>query len=597
MSIFQSLSHWNRRRLQRRKFDKISQQAWSYAHWIDANERLSDDLQRQLAREGLNPGQPVSVLMLLSSQQQDDGVGTLQSIGAQWHKDVEICLACEGPPNGALARELVAHRASGMQIKVVDATQQGEAEQMARLLELATGDLVMRLLPGDQLPRYALSAFVKAFDRWPSAQWVYADEDTLKPDGTREDPWFKPDWNELLFLAQDHASNAVMVRRDLILQAGGYLPSVAGAVQRDLLLRCLSRLNRDHIRHVPLVLIHTRKVQADVSASRQAVTAYFERMEVSVDVQVDGPDLHAAYRLPAALPKVTVLILTRDRPQLLDRCVRSVIEQTHYASLEFLIVDNGTVDPKALKLLEELAEDPRVTLVRDDSPFNFSALNNRAAQVAQGDFLCLLNNDIEVLNPEWLSEMMAVALQPGIGAVGARLWFPDGRLQHAGITLGIGGAAGHPFRLQRREDPHYRRRPNVAHELSAVTAACLVTPRSLYAELGGMDEKAFQVAFNDVDYCLKVRRAGHRIALVPRAELIHHESVSRGYEDTDEKKRRFMVERQNLITRWSHWLSSDPAYNPNLTVDDDSYGVAKFSRLTPGMWFLGEHGAWGSGHR
>jgi len=264
---------------------------------------------------------------------------------------------------------------------------------------------------------------------------------------------------------------------------------------------------------------------------------------------------------------------------LLRRCVSSVLEKTDYPNYEVLIVDNGSDDRDVLEFLDRVVADRRAQVRRDDRPFNFSALNNRAVEVARGELVGLINNDIEVVNRSWLTEMVGIALQPGVGAVGARLWYPDNTLQHGGIVLGVGGVAGHSHRRLPRGADGYFNRANLIQSLSAVTAACMIIRKRIYLEAGGLDEKHLAVAFNDVDFCLKVRELGYRNVWTPYAELYHHESATRGYEDSPEKRGRFATEVAYMKQRWGTILRNDPAYSPNLTLDREDFSIAWPSRL------------------
>jgi len=276
---------------------------------------------------------------------------------------------------------------------------------------------------------------------------------------------------------------------------------------------------------------------------------------------------------------VTLIIPTRNGLALLRRCVSSVLEKTDYPNYEVLIVDNGSDDRDVLEFLDRVVADRRVQVRRDDRPFNFSALNNRAVEVARGELVGLINNDIEVVNRSWLTEMVGIALQPGVGAVGARLWYPDNTLQHGGIVLGVGGVAGHSHRRLPRGADGYFNRANLIQSLSAVTAACMIIRKRIYLEAGGLDEKHLAVAFNDVDFCLKVRELGYRNVWTPYAELYHHESATRGYEDSPEKRGRFATEVAYMKQRWGNILRNDPAYSPNLTLDREDFSIAWPSRL------------------
>jgi GT2 family glycosyltransferase len=278
------------------------------------------------------------------------------------------------------------------------------------------------------------------------------------------------------------------------------------------------------------------------------------------------------FAVPVPAPKVSIIIPTRDRAELLRQCIDSVQQKTTYPSYEIIVVDNGSTEEATLQYFAAIASDD-VRILRDDSPFNFSALNNRAVGHATGEFVCLLNNDIEVITPDWLDELIGIAAQPGIGAVGARLWYPDDTIQHGGVILGIGGVAGHIHHGLRRGQTGYFDRAVLTQNLSAVTAACLVIRKAIYAEVGGLDEQ-LAVAFNDIDFCAKVASAGYRNAWTPHAELYHHESASRGSDIAPEKLERFQREIRWMQNRWRDFLTSDPAYNPNLSLESTPFTLA-----------------------
>lgn len=419
------------------------------------------------------------------------------------------------------------------------------------LVESVREPLVMMLEPGAILAPHATSEFAHARAAMPDAKVFYCDSDTWFDARSRVDPCFKPAWNAVLFDAHDYIGPSWAASTDGL--------RVAIADQRtshapDLLRACLMGLDERQVVHIPKMLYH----RAPAAGTQAPVAPPARPLS-------DGP-------------KVSIVIPTRDRLPLLRTCVAGVRERTDYSDAELVVIDNGSTEAETLEYLADLGSQPRCRVVRDDSPFNFSALVNLGALSSDGEFLCLLNNDIEVISGQWLGELMAHAIRPGVGAVGAKLYYPDDTVQHGGILLGIGGVAGHAHHGFRRGDAGYQGRADLPQELSGVTAACMVVRREAFEEVGGFDE-SFPVAFNDVDFCLRLRQAGWRIVYAPRCELYHHESVSRGKEDTQAKQARFDSEVARMRERWSGILISDPAYNPNLTLDASDFSPSFPPRL------------------
>jgi GT2 family glycosyltransferase len=303
-----------------------------------------------------------------------------------------------------------------------------------------------------------------------------------------------------------------------------------------------------------------------------ACVVHLAKLLAHTHVPVPLPAIQRPVRNIANPPRVSLIIPTRDGADVLATCVRSIRRITDYPDYEIIIVDNGSAQDETKRLFAEFATDPAIRILPRPEPFNFSRLNNAAAREATGSLLALVNNDIEVTQPGWLIEMVALALRPEAGCVGAKLLYPDGRIQHAGIEIGLGGVAGHGHRFARGDDPGYLGRLRVVHEVSAVTAACLVIRREVYEAVGGLDEE-LTVAFNDVDFCLKVRAAGYLNLWTPFAELIHHESASRGRDLTPAKARRFADEYATMQRRWGAQLLSDPYYSPHLTYDREDYSL------------------------
>lgn len=413
-------------------------------------------------------------------------------------------------------------------------------------LAAAKGEFVLPLAAGTRLRPHALLDFVLTIEQVPDTQLVYADEDRIDPSGRRGDWRFKPAWSPNLFDATNYLGSLTLMRAETARRLGGWRSDVPDA-QHDLVLRLTREAAPRSVVHIAKVLAHVGGPPSSPSVRRFAP-------------EIPNP------------PRVSLIIPTRDGADVLATCIRSIRSLTRYPDYEIIIVDNGSVQDETKRLFAELAADPAIRILPRPEPFNFSRLNNAAAREATGDILALVNNDIEVTQGEWLVEMVALAQRPDAGCVGAKLLYPDRRIQHAGIVLGLGGVAGHGHRFARADDPGYLGRLRAVHEVSAVTAACLVVRRAVFEAVGGLDED-LTVAFNDVDFCLKVRAAGYLNLWTPFAELIHHESASRGSDLTPAKAKRFADEYATMQRRWGEALLNDPYYSPHLTYDREDYSL------------------------
>lgn len=438
----------------------------------------------------------------------------------------------------------------------------------------------------DALAPDALLRVAEALASRPQLRLVYSDEDCIDARGQRSAGWFKPDWNLDLLRSQDFMSRLAVHDAALVREVGGLDAAQGEAAPYDLVLRCVERLAPAQIAHLPLVLYHRHVAaaghdgHADLSGGapaggEQALQAHLARGGVAASVQRGSFGFKVRYALPAQAPLVSLIIPTRNALALVRQCIESILAKTAYPAVEIILVDNGSDDPEALRYFDALAQRPNVRVLRDDSPFNYSALNNRAAAVARGEILGLVNNDIEAITPDWLADMVGIALQPGVGAVGARLWYPDRTLQHGGVVLGYrGGVANHAHRGLPQGEPGYFGRAALTQGFSAVTAACLVVRKRLYDELGGLDEEHLTVAFNDIDFCLRLREAGYRNVWTPEAELFHHESATRASDFSGPALQRFLREEKFMRERWGALLSADPAYNPNLSLAAEDFSYA-----------------------
>jgi GT2 family glycosyltransferase len=477
-----------------------------------------------------------------------------------------------------------AHRDA--RVKVVYCNSHGHISVTSnRALTLATGDFVTFLDHDDELAPTALSEIVCEIRRKPELDIIYSDEDFIDPKGNRRAPHFKSDWNPYLLYSHNYVTHLCVYRRALVDEVGGFRTGVEGAQDYDLLLRCSRYTQASRILHIPKILYHWRMTDRSTAsgasrkgythaAGKRALLDYFSTAHVPV--RVDATDAENFYRVTfldsGPLPLVTLIIPTRDRVELLAKCVEGILERTDYRDLEILIVDNGSVEAQTQRYLQEIAQTSSVRVARLDEPFNFSRICNFAAGLARGEILGLLNNDVDVISSGWLDEMVMLARRPDVGCVGAKLYYADETVQHAGVILGLGGYAAHSHRCFPRGSGGYFNRLKVRQNVSAVTGACLVVRKAVYEQVDGMDER-LTVAYNDVDFCLKVLDAGYLNVFTPFAELYHFESKTRGYDDTAEKQVRFQREKDYLRQKWGDRISLDPYYNPNLTHAREDFSI------------------------
>ena len=458
-------------------------------------------------------------------------------------------------------------------------------------LRLATGDFVALLDHDDELAPTALYFVALALNKNRDLQLLYSDEDKLEEHNRRFEPYFKSDWNPELFLAQNFVSHLSVYRTDLIHRIGGFRIGFEGSQDYDLTLRCIEQIRPEEIEHLPWVLYHWRAGDQSTAsnptakpyaqeAARRAVQEHLKRTGIAgTVVPSHGVYLQTKYALPNERPMVSIIIPTRDQASALKKCVDSIFEKTDYPAYELIVLDNESYDAEALEFLAELKKRDGVRVERIDDAFNYSRLNNRGVELSRGSFVALLNNDVEVLHADWLTEMVSRAMQPKVAMVGARLWYPNGTIQHGGVILGAGGIAGHAHAGLRRGEPGYFARAHLAQDVSAVTTACALVKREVYLQVGGFDEN-LAVTFNDVDFCLRLREAGYRIVWTPYAELIHHESASRGFDNSAPKQVRFLAEVDYMKSKWGDILQRDPFYNPNLSLDENLFTLAFPPRTT-----------------
>jgi glycosyltransferase involved in cell wall biosynthesis len=530
----------------------------------------------------------VSVVVPVYNAEEDWLRRCIESVQAQAYPRWELCMADDASPAPHVARILNEYAAKDGRIRVVHRAQNGHISAASNsALAMATGEYVALLDHDDELHPLALFEVVRALQVHRSWQLIYSDEDKIDDDGRRYDPYMKPDWNYDLLLSQNCISHLGVYQRQLLLDVGGFREGYEGSQDWDLALRCIERLAPTNIGHIPRVLYHWRAIPGSTAtgvdeksyaraAAMKAIAEHLARVNANAEVQeIEGQpgNFRISYALPVPAPKVSLIIPTRDGVDLLKRCVDSILGLTTYDNYEIIIVDNQSRDRATLQYLRDVVADSRVSVITYDRPFNYSALNNYAVRQTHGELIGLVNNDIEVISPDWLQEMAGHAMRAEIGAVGAMLYYPNDTIQHAGVVLGVHGVAAHAYCGKPRGYPGQMGRAKLAQDMSAVTAACMLIRRKVFEEVNGLDE-SLRVAFNDIDFCLRVQQRGYRNLWTPFAELYHHESATRGYEDSPEKQARFRGEVESMLKKWSRELAADPVYSCNLALTGTPFELA-----------------------
>ncbi|MFZ2266511.1 MAG: glycosyltransferase family 2 protein [Azonexus sp.] len=584
-------------------FESHAPHALSYANWIRAVEtpQIPDRESQLLGMRQWAYRPSFSIILPTYNTPEAHLRACLDSVIDQTYPHWELCVADDASSKPHVREILSEYAARDSRIRLAFRDSNGHISAASNTaLTLASGDYIALLDHDDTLASHALYANACAIQRQPQAQLLYSDEDKLDENGERCDPFFKPDWSPDLLYSQNYIAHFSVYSRKLVESTGGFRSDFDGSQDYDLVLRSVAAIkDPTHIVHIPLALYHWRISENSTAggheqkhyaseAARKALQACFDASTDRVKVSITAPGVYRhRWSLPMPQPLVSLIIPTRDGHDHLKACIESIIRKTTYLHYEILLVDNQTTCGKTLSLMAELPKSSqgKVRVLPYDQPFNYSAINNYAAAQARGELIGLINNDIEVINGDWLSEMVSHAIRPDIGCVGAKLYYPDDTLQHCGVVLGIGGVAGHSHKHFPGSASGYFGRLRTIHNVSAVTGAALLIRKDSFDKVGGLDE-ALEIAFNDVDFCLRIARLGLRNLWTPFAELYHHESKTRGIENTPEKRTRFLREAQFMVARWGEMLAYDPYYNQNLTLSDESYALGGLvSELSGGAIF------------
>lgn len=558
-----------------------------YEQWYENHKALPEELEKQ-KNEKWKRKQLISIVVPVYNTPQVFLRQMIESVQNQSYSEWELCIGNASPENKEMKKILEEYK-NDARIKEVEIPEnKGISQNTNRAMEIASGEWIGLLDHDDLLAPNALYEIAKAVNEHPDAEVIYTDEDKVTTDLKEHfQPHLKPDFNLDLLRSNNYICHFFVASRDLIKRVGGFRPEFNGAQDYDLILRCTEQAKQ--IVHIPKILYHWRVHKASTAdnpaskmyafdAGKRAIEEHLVRCRTKGTVQ-HTKDL-GFYRVKYEVcgePLVSIIIPNKDQSEALKKCLDSIREKTSYRNYEIIIVENNSEEPETFAFYKKIAGE-KIKIVTWEGEFNYSAINNFGVRHARGDYLLLLNNDVEIINGDWLTEMLSHCQRKEVGIVGAKLYYPDNTIQHAGIIIGIGGIAGSVFVGLPRAFSGYLHKASIQLDLSAVTAACMLVKRSVFEQVGGLEEK-LKVAFNDVDFCLRVREKGYLVVYDPYAELYHYESKTRGAEDTKEKIRRFQTEIEYMRSHWIGLLKKgDPYYNCNLSLTKWDYSLKNNQR-------------------
>ena len=569
------------------KLTTVKERPVDYQKWLPKHLPGNAELEKQRkTRFELQP--KISIVVPLYKTDKEYLRQLIESVQAQTYGNWELCLSDGSGSQSPLKETLEEYRRQDERIRVVSSSEPLQISQNTNAaIAAATGDFIAFADHDDVLTPHALFECVKAYNENPKLEIFYSDEDKMTMDGNKFfQPHFKPDFNLDLLCSVNYICHLFVAKRTLIETVGVLRQEFDGAQDYDFIFRCVEATKENC--HVPKILYHWRSHEQSTSenpeskryafeAGQRAVQAHYDRIGVKAQVlQGEYLGLYRTRFLRDHDPLISIIIPNKDHIDDLRRCMESIEEKSTYRNYEYIIVENNSTEAETFAYYKKLeAENPKVNVIYWDGPFNYSAINNFGAEHAKGEYLLLLNNDTEIINPDCLEELLGYCMRPDVGIVGARLYYEDDTVQHAGVVLGFGGIAGHCFVQQPRSSTGYCHRIICAQDYSAVTAACMIVKKEIFDAVGGLSED-LQVAFNDIDFCIKVRDYGKLVVYNPYAELYHYESKSRGLEDTPEKIARFNKEIATLEQHWPDiFRKPDPYYNPNLTLDSQDFSLKR----------------------
>ena len=576
------LKHYGVKGFYARLLERFEEREVEYQEWYEKHKLSEEELARQRKKKWKDP---VVISVLVPAYRTPEAFlkQMMESVLLQTYPYLELCIADGSGTDDSVEKVVKEYQKKDPRVRYRRLEKnEGIAGNTNAAIEMASGDYLALFDHDDLLSPNALFEVASAIEK-EKADVIYTDEDKVTSDLKEHfQPHFKPDFNPDLLCANNYICHLFVVKRSLALKLGGQDPAYDGAQDYDFIFRCTE--NAEKIVHVAKILYHWRVHQASTAdnpssklyafdAGKRAIEAHLARIGAKAEVS-HTKDL-GFYRVKYQVqgnPLVSIVIPNKDEKETLKKCLESIWKKTSYSNYEIILVENNSTTQEIRDYYKELDGKERVRVVYWDKEFNYSAINNFGISHAKGEYILCLNNDITVISPDWMEELLANCQRPEVGIVGARLYYPDNTIQHAGIVLGMGGCAGSLFVGLARSRGGYLHKAALQQDLSAVTAACFMVKKEVFEKAGGFEEK-LAVAFNDVDFCLKVRHAGYLVVYDPYAELYHHESKTRGYENTEAKKRRFQEEIEYMRCHWMPDILRDPYYNENLSLKASDYSL------------------------
>ena len=576
------LKHYGVKGFYARLLERFEEREVEYQEWYEKNKPSEEELARQRKKKWK---EPVTISVLVPAYRTPEAFlrQMIESVLNQTYPHLELCIADGSEENISVEKVVKEYQAKDQRVRYQRLEKnEGIAGNTNAAIRMATGGYLALFDHDDLLAPNALFEVASTIEK-DKADVVYTDEDKVTSDLKEHfQPHFKPDFNPDLLCSNNYICHLFVVKRSLALKLGGQDPAYDGAQDYDFIFRCTEEAEK--IVHIAKILYHWRVHQASTAdnptskmyafdAGKRAIEAHLQRIGAKAEVS-HTKDL-GFYRVKYQVqgnPKVSIVIPNKDEKETLKKCLESIWQKTTYSNYEIILVENNSTTREIRDYYQELDGKNGVRVVYWDKEFNYSAINNFGISYAKGEYILCLNNDITVISPEWMEELLANCQRPEVGIVGARLYYPDNTIQHAGIVLGMGGCAGSLFVGLARSRGGYLHKAALQQDLSAVTAACFMVKKEAFEKVGGFEEK-LAVAFNDVDFCLKIRHAGYLVVYDPYAELYHHESKTRGYENTEAKKRRFQEEIEYMRCHWMPDILRDPYYNENLSLKASDYSL------------------------